>query len=225
MSSLRRRIAAAIRFDDGAAYERVMGTWSQLAGEVFVNWLAPAPRQRWIDVCRNNGAFTQIIADRCEPAEVRGVDLSSGQLRFARSRPAAQLAVFDKGDAMALPFPDGSFDAAVMALAIYFAPDPERAVSEMVRVVRSAGSVSTYTWDMPGGGSPTALLRAEMEALCLVPLNPPSNAASQAKALQTLWTRQGLSKSGHARSSCPANSAGSKISGRPQCSGQTSGQR
>ena len=30
-----------IRFDDGAAYERYMGKWSQLAGETFLDWLAP----------------------------------------------------------------------------------------------------------------------------------------------------------------------------------------
>jgi hypothetical protein len=32
-----------IRFDDGAAYERMMGVWSRLAGEVFLDWLAPRP--------------------------------------------------------------------------------------------------------------------------------------------------------------------------------------
>jgi hypothetical protein len=31
-----------IRFDDGAAYERMMGTWSRLAGQAFLDWLAPA---------------------------------------------------------------------------------------------------------------------------------------------------------------------------------------
>ena len=30
-----------IRFDDGAAYDRMMGTWSRLAGEIFIDWLAP----------------------------------------------------------------------------------------------------------------------------------------------------------------------------------------
>ena len=35
-----------IRFRDGAAYERYMGVWSQLAGEVFLDWLAPAPHQQ-----------------------------------------------------------------------------------------------------------------------------------------------------------------------------------
>ena len=30
-----------IRFDDGAAYERMMGTWSRFAGDFFLDWLAP----------------------------------------------------------------------------------------------------------------------------------------------------------------------------------------
>ena len=30
-----------IRFDDGAAYERMMGGWSRLAGETFLQWLKP----------------------------------------------------------------------------------------------------------------------------------------------------------------------------------------
>jgi hypothetical protein len=38
-----------IRFDDGAAYERMMGTWNRLAGDVFLDWLAPRPGLRWID--------------------------------------------------------------------------------------------------------------------------------------------------------------------------------
>jgi ubiquinone/menaquinone biosynthesis C-methylase UbiE len=192
MSALEHRTGTAIRFNDGAAYERMMGTWSQLAGEVFIRWLAPEAGQRWIDVACGNGAFTQIIVDRCAPVEVCGVDPSRDQLLFAQSRPAARLATFGNGDAMALPFPDTSFDAAVMALAIYFVPDTERAIDEMIRVTRPGGSISTYTWDMPGGGSPTALLRAEMQAIGIAPLDPPNNPASRMAALQTLWTRMGL---------------------------------
>ena len=41
-----------IRFDDGAAYERGMGPWSQLAGQVFLDWLAtalrPAMDRHWL---------------------------------------------------------------------------------------------------------------------------------------------------------------------------------
>jgi hypothetical protein len=39
-----------IRFDDGAAYERGMGGWSRLAGQVFLDWLGPPPRLRWVDI-------------------------------------------------------------------------------------------------------------------------------------------------------------------------------
>lgn len=63
-----------IRFDDGAAYEDFMGTSSRRAGDVFLPWLAPAERMRWIDVGCGNGAFTELLAQRCAPAEVRPID-------------------------------------------------------------------------------------------------------------------------------------------------------
>ena len=34
-----------IRFDDGDAYERLMGVWSGIVGQVFLDWLSPAPGQ------------------------------------------------------------------------------------------------------------------------------------------------------------------------------------
>ena len=109
-----------IRFDDGAAYEQTMGIWSRFAGEIFLDWLAPLPDLRWIDVGCGNGAFTQLLVERCAPAEVQGIDPSEGQLAFARARSTSRVAEFRQGDAMALPFPAGRFDAAVMALAIIF---------------------------------------------------------------------------------------------------------
>jgi len=42
-----------------------------------------------------------------------------------------------QGDAMALPFPDDTFGAAVMPLVIFFVPDPAGGVAEMARVVRT----------------------------------------------------------------------------------------
>jgi ubiquinone/menaquinone biosynthesis C-methylase UbiE len=115
-----------IRFDDGAAYERYMGSWSRLAGEMFLNWLAPLPGLRWIDIGCGNGAFTELLVDQRAPAEVQGIDPSEAQLAFARARPAARLAEFRQGDAMVLPFSEDRFDAAVMALVIFFVPDPAK---------------------------------------------------------------------------------------------------
>src|SRR5882672_6821425 len=140
-----------IRFDDGAAYERYMGKWSQLVGETFLDWLTPASGLRWLDVGCGNGAFTEMIVDRCAPSSVDGVDPAEAQLVFAHTRPALAAARFHQGDAMALPFPDNTFDVAVMPLVIFFVPDPAKGVGEMARVVRPGGTVTAYAWDMIGG--------------------------------------------------------------------------
>ncbi len=181
-----------IRFDDGAAYEQMMGTWSRLAGGVFLDWLAPPSGLRWIDVGCGNGAFTELLVERCAPVEVQGIDPSEGQLAFARTRPTARPAEFHLGDAMALPFAPDSFDAAVMALVIFFLPDPAKGIAEMVRVVRPGGLVATYAWDMLGGGFPQEPILVEMRAMGLNPARPPQMGASRMDALQALWTGAGL---------------------------------
>ena len=181
-----------IRYDDGAAYERMMGTWSRLAGETFLDWLAPRSGLRWIDVGCGNGAFTDLLVERCTPAEVQGVDPSDGQLAFARTRPAARVAQFRRGDAMALPFAADTFDAAVMALVIFFVPDPAKGVSEMTRVVGPGGTVATYVWDMFGGGFPQEAIHAEIANMGLTPVRPPRSDASRMEALRDLWTGAGL---------------------------------
>ncbi len=181
-----------IRFDDGAAYERYMGTWSQLAGDTFLDWLAPRPGLRWLDVGCGNGAFTEMIVERCAPASTQGIDPSEAQLAFARTRPAARMAQFRQGDAMALPFPADTFDAAVMPLVIFFVPDPARGVAEMARVVCPGGTVTAYAWDMAGGGFPYQALQVEMRGLGIAVPAPPSPGASRMDALRGLWAGAGL---------------------------------
>ena len=95
-----------IRFDDGDAYERLMGIWSGMVGQVFLDWLSPASGQRWADIGCGTGAFTELILRRCAPAKVHGIDPSDGQLAYARTRPALMvfytLAVVLIGVALAL---------------------------------------------------------------------------------------------------------------------------
>src|SRR5262245_34571457 len=169
-----------------------MGVWSQLVGGRFLDWLAPPSNARWLDVGCGNGAFTEMIADRCAPAAVAGVDPAEGQLAFARTRPVLRAAEFRQGDAMALPFADGTFDAAVMPLVIFFVPDPSKGVAEMTRVVRRGGIVTAYAWDMAGGGFPYQVLQDEMRALGFPPPQPPSPDASREDALRDLWLATGL---------------------------------
>jgi len=181
-----------IRFDDGAAYERFMGVWSQRVGEIFLDWMAPAPALRWLDVGCGNGAFTEQIVTRCAPTTVHGIDPSAEQLAFARARPATTLAHFRTADAMALPYADHAFDVAVMPLVIFFVPDPFAGVLEMARVVQPGGVVCAYAWDMEGGGFPYAALHEEMRAMDMPVPTPPHPEASRRDVLHDLWTRAGL---------------------------------
>ena len=181
-----------LRFDDGAAYEQMMGIWSRSAGEIFLDWLAPPLGLRWIDIGCGNGAFTELLVERCSPVEVEGIDPSEAQLAFARTRPASRLAKFRQGDAMALPFADGSFDAAVMALVLVFVPDPAKGVSEMFRVVVPGGEVVTYMWDMLGGGNPLDPIHFELQAMGMGGTRPPRMEASRMEGLRDLWIGAGL---------------------------------
>jgi ubiquinone/menaquinone biosynthesis C-methylase UbiE len=181
-----------IRFEDGEAYERGMGGWSRIAGQVFLDWLAPEPGLRWIDVGCGNGAFTELVIQRCVSAEMQGIDPSEAQLKFARTRPGARSAMFLHGDAMALPFDGDRFDAGSMALVIFFVPDPAKGVAELARVVRPGGIVAAYAWDLPGGGFPFDAIQAEWRIMGITPPLPPSVDASRIEAMRALWEGAGL---------------------------------
>ena len=184
--------APTIRFDDGAAYERMMGKWSGLIGAAFLDWLSPPLQLRWVDIGCGNGAFTQLLVERCAPSAVEGVDPSEGQLAFARERLASTVAKFRQGDAMTLPIADGSFDAAVMALVVFFIPDPAKGVAEMARVVRPGGFAAAYAWDIVNGGGPSETIINEMRQMGLTPLRAPRAEASTPEGLHALWTSAGF---------------------------------
>ncbi len=176
-----------IRYDDGAAYERYMGQWSRLAGDTFFDWLAPSPRLRWIDVGCGNGAVTELLIARYAPTEVQGIDPSEAQITYARARSGMRIAEFRQGDAMALPFADNTFDAALMALVIFFVPKPAKGVAEMARVVRPGGTVAAYAWALLDSGFPYDPILDEMRAMGHTPPMPPSADASRMEVLRELW--------------------------------------
>jgi hypothetical protein len=62
-----------IRYDYGAAYERMMGAWSRLAGEIFLDWLAPPPGLRWIDIGCGSGALPSCSSNAVRQPRFRGL--------------------------------------------------------------------------------------------------------------------------------------------------------
>lgn len=181
-----------IRFDNGAAYERYMGVWSQRAGEAFLDWLALPQGLAWLDVGCGNGAFTEMMAARSAPSSIAGIDPAAAMLEFARGRQRLAGADLRQGDAMALPFQDGSFDVAVMPLVIFFVPDPAKGVAEMARVLRPGGMAAAYAWDMDGGGFPYDLVHKTLEELGAAPPKAPSMDASRLEVMARLWQAAGF---------------------------------
>ena len=100
-----------------------------------------------LDVGTGTGVVA--ITARNLGAKVTGLDLTPALL--AQARESAKLAghhdiAWHEGDAEALPFPDASFDVVLSQFGHMFAPRPEVAVSEMLRVLKPGGTIAFATW-------------------------------------------------------------------------------
>jgi SAM-dependent methyltransferase len=109
------------------------------------------PRERVLDLGCGTGNAA-LLAARAG-AVVTGLDPASRLLEIARERLAADglEGSFVVGDAQALPFCDGEFDAVLSVFGVIFAADAERAISEAIRVANHAGRILISVW-LPGGG-------------------------------------------------------------------------
>jgi SAM-dependent methyltransferase len=181
-----------IKFTDGAAYERFMAPWSRSAGALFLDWLAPGTGRSWVDVGAGNGAFTELVLAKSAPSSVCAIDPSDAQIEAARKKISAKQVELSIGDAMALPYESNRFDVAVMALVLFFVPDPRKGASEMLRVTKPGGIVASYTWDVMGGGIPAQPLWDEMDAMGKPAARPPSAEISRFAALKALWADLGI---------------------------------
>ena len=115
---------------------------------LLLDGLNPCPGRRLLDV--GTGTGRAAIALARAGAAVVGIDASDQMLDVARSRAQdAKVDVdFTSGDAHAIPFPDGSFDAAVSLRVIMHTPNWDTCVGELCRVSRSRVMI-----DFPAAGS------------------------------------------------------------------------
>jgi SAM-dependent methyltransferase len=136
----------------GERYEAYMGRWSRQIAPRFLDWLGAAGELDWLDVGCGTGALSAAILERCNPKSLISIDPSEGFVAVARDTVRDRRAVFQTGDAQALPFDTTSRDVVASALMLNFVPDKEKALAEMKRVTRPGGTVGLYVWDYPGGG-------------------------------------------------------------------------
>jgi demethylmenaquinone methyltransferase/2-methoxy-6-polyprenyl-1,4-benzoquinol methylase len=105
---------------------------------------------RALDVACGSGKLAAELAQAAEGVEVVGLDFSPRMLELARA--AYPNIEFTEGDALDLPFPDSSFDAATIAFGLRNLADPERGLKEMRRVVKPDGSLVVLEFVRPPGG-------------------------------------------------------------------------
>ncbi len=116
--------------------------WRRLAAEAAVR-----PGDRVLDACCGTGDLA-VAAFRAGGA-VTGLDFSEAMLERAR-RKAPQLE-WVRGDLLALPFDDGSFDAATVGFGVRNVDDLPRALAELRRVLRPSGRLAVLEITTPRG--------------------------------------------------------------------------
>lgn len=123
-----------------------LATFTTPAAACLVEYAGVKKDQALLDVACGTGVVA-ITAARCG-ARVCGLDLSPVLLQDARKNAdvvGAQIE-FREGDAEALPYADATFDVVLSQFGHMFAPRPEVAIREMLRVLKPGGRIAFSTW-------------------------------------------------------------------------------
>ena len=136
-------------FDRAApTYDRVGDAYHRHFAERLVDLAALDRGASLLDVACGRGAVMRAAAAR-GVSRLTGIDVSPTMVELAAAdlRAAgvtdADLRVMDAEN---LDFPDASFDAVIAAFALFFLPDPARAMDGFHRVLRPGGIVAVSTW-------------------------------------------------------------------------------
>lgn len=115
--------------------------WRQLAAEVVL------PGDRVLDACCGTGDLA--LAARRRGGVVTGLDFSPVMLERARHK--ALDVQWVQGDLLALPFPDGSFEAATVGFGVRNVADLPLALRELRRVLMPGGRLAILEITQPHG--------------------------------------------------------------------------
>jgi SAM-dependent methyltransferase len=130
-------------------YDRV-SRYMQIEAEGFYRRLAAPPASGLLDVACGSGQLALIAARN--GLDATGVDIAENLIERARERARVEglSARFYEADAEDLPFADATFDVVTSVAGAMFAPRPEVAARELLRVSRSGATIAMANWTPQG---------------------------------------------------------------------------
>lgn len=112
------------------------------------------PQARILDICTGSGDIAVFVARDNPLCRVIGVDVSQNMLQLAREKAKGLTNVeFRTADALNLPFQDGEFDAVFMGFGLRNLSDMAKGISEMKRVTKPGGYVTSLDLGKPKEGA------------------------------------------------------------------------
>jgi SAM-dependent methyltransferase len=128
-----------------AHYSDAFGSLTPQLADALLDAAGVTAGSRVLDVCTGPGFIAAAAAAR--GASVTGLDFSAAMIAEARRRHPG--VTFREGDAEALPFPAGSFDAVVMSFGLLHLSKPDTAIADAHRVLRPGGRYALTVWAPP----------------------------------------------------------------------------
>jgi len=135
----------------GDSYELLMGRWSRLLAEPFVDFVGLTDNGQILDAGCGTGALSAELLRRTTDAEIIGLDYSKDYVDFAEATIQDRRITFETGDITTLPYQDATFNQIFTHLVLQFVPNSSAAIAELSRVLKPGGSMAATVWDARGG--------------------------------------------------------------------------
>jgi len=132
-----------------STYDAIGPQFFSFFGQKLVTFSGLRPGSSVLDIATGRGAIVFAAAQAAPLKRIVGVDLSEAMVlqtkKDADARSSNHIEIL-RMDAENLDFSDGSFDYIFCGFALFFFPDPNRALMEISRVLKTGGALCVSSW-------------------------------------------------------------------------------